>query len=123
MVEVLGFPSETLVIEKNLELLPHVQRGVPAPKRRADLLCFAKGVHPLIDLYPLLLVECKAVPINDRVIAQVVGYNHYVHACFICVANQTEIRTGWKTPQGSYEFVPFLPPFSELKDCFMQNQK
>lgn len=115
MITQLAFPPETLAVEKELRCLPHLASEGAIPDRRADILCFAKGIHPSTDLYPLLMIECKAVKITDKVIAQVVGYNHYVKACFVCVANMDEIRTGWRNAEGAYDFVPYMPSYIDLK--------
>jgi len=115
MIGELAFPDHSLAVEKELRHLPHLELGIQVPDRRADILCFAKGIHPKIDLYPLLMIECKSVKITDKVIGQVVGYNHYVHACYVCVANQDEIRTGWRNRQGTYDFISFLPSYEQLK--------
>lgn len=115
----LGYPLANLVIEKGLRQMPHLQlKGVKIPTRRADIICFAKGIHPHYDLFPLLLVECKAVKIDAKVINQVVGYNHFLQARFIAVANQTEQRTGWyDVSTKGYTFIDWLPSYDEL----MQN--
>lgn len=117
MITQLAFPKEALAVEKKLRHLPHLSPAAAAiiPDRRADLLCFAKGIHPTIDLYPLLLVECKAVKINDQVLGQIIGYNHYVQACFICVINAHEVRVGWRNGLNSYDFISYLPSYSDLK--------
>jgi len=115
MLRQLAFPRETLAVEKELRHMPHLATSASIPDRRADILCYAKGIHATIDLYPLLMIECKAVRINSKVIDQVVGYNHYVQACFVCVANQHEVRTGWRNSQGTYDFVPYLPSYADLK--------
>ena len=116
MTAQLGYPSSLIAVEKELALLPHLKLNPSEiPDRRADILCFGKGIHPDFELYPLLLVECKAVTINSKVINQVVGYNHFVKSYFIGVANQEEIRTGWyDNSLKRYQFVPFLPTYQEL---------
>lgn len=83
MINRLGFPKELIVIEKEMSELPHL-RGKGVPKRRIDLLCFTKKGE---ILYPLLLVECKAIPLRDRALEQVFGYNYYVGARFVAIAN------------------------------------
>lgn len=115
MISQLGFPSHTLLVEKDLRSLPHLTHLGAMPDRRADILCFAKGIHPSVELYPLLMIECKAVKITESVLQQVMGYNYYVQSFFICVANQQEVRTGWKTAAGKYEFVAYLPSYAQLK--------
>lgn len=116
MMGQLGYPASLLVVEKELTALPHLALNpVQLPSRRADLLCFAKDIAPQQELYPLLLVECKAVPITSRMISQVTGYNHFVKAYFIAIVNGEEMRTGWyDQAQGEYLFVSFLPAYQEL---------
>jgi hypothetical protein len=113
----LGFPASSLALEKGLSQMPHVDiRNGPIPTRRADIVVFAKDIHPEYLFYPLLLIECKAVPLTEKVIRQVVGYNQFVKARYIAVANQTEIRLGWyQTLQQDYHFIPGLLPFDTLK--------
>lgn len=117
MLEEYGYPPGLVAVEKSLRQLPHL---TPAdqpliPNRRADIVCFAKGVHPQFDLYPLLIVECKAVKLTQKVIGQITGYNHFVRAYFIAIANEEEIRIGWNDPnRDGYSFVPYLPSYTEL---------
>lgn len=116
MIQNLSFPSSSLAVEKGLKQMPHLTL-LPGdiPDRRADLVCFAKGIHPDHSLYPLLLIECKAVPLNSKVMHQVMGYNHFLKAHFIAAANENEIRLGWldKTFQ-TYQFIPYLPSYTDL---------
>lgn len=117
MIQDLGYPSHSLVLEQGLRGLPHLslsnQQKIPV--RRADIICFAKDIHPDYALYPLLLIECKAVKLTAKVINQVAGYNHYLKARYIAIANQTEIQTGWYDPsEKKYLFVNHLPSYSEL---------
>lgn len=83
MIGRFGFPRELVAIEKEIATLPHLQ-GRTLPKRRLDVICFAKLKE---TLYPLLLVECKAVPLSQKTLEQVFGYNYYVEASFIAIAN------------------------------------
>lgn len=116
MINKWGYPLALLAVEKELSSLPHLTlHPARLPNRRADILCFGKGIHSDYDLYPLLLIECKAVSLTDKVQAQVTGYNHFVGAPFICLANQQEIKTGWLDPlKNQYQFVPFLPKYTDL---------
>lgn len=117
MVEELGYPISYLAVEKELSRMPHLalMGKSKVPQRRADLVCFAKGIHSSFELYPLLLIECKAVKLTPRVITQVTGYNHFMKAYFIALANQDTIQTGWFDPElMTYRFVDYLPPFSAL---------
>lgn len=116
MVHSLHYPIPLLSIEYPLEQLPHLASSALAiPDRRPDLICFAKNIHPDHALYPLLLVECKAVPLTSKVLQQVAGYNYFVQAYFIAIVNETEKKTGWYDPatQG-YMFVDRLLSYPEL---------
>lgn len=116
LIDKLGYPPSGLAVEKELAQIPHLRSmASKLPQRRADVICFAKGIHPTEELYPLLLIECKAIKLTSKMINQVVGYNHYLKACYIALINQEEIRTGWfdKTTQ-TYQFVPYLPTYTQL---------
>jgi hypothetical protein len=117
MIEELGYPKHFLSVEKTLKEVPHLQLyGPKIPDRRADIICFAKEIHPQHALYPLLVVECTSVKITEKVLNQVEGYNHYLKSCFVAVANEEELRTGWFDPSlGKYQYVDFFPKYSELK--------
>lgn len=118
MVEILGYPLSHLVLEKELGQLPHLQ-GIASnlPVRRTDIVCFGKGIHPLHDLYPLLVIECKAVAITPKAFNQVIGYNYYVQAPYVALANLEEVHTGWYDhTKKEYSFRKGLPFYSELID-------
>lgn len=116
MTQELGYPRELLAVEKNLSLLPHLQlEGLNVPDRRLDIICFGKDIHPNYSLYPLLMIECKAVALTSKVVQQVVGYNHYVKAYFVAIANEYAIKTGWYDYSiNEYSFVEGLPRYDEL---------
>ena len=111
-----GFPASLIAVEKALQQMPHLATStLEIPDRRADIICFGKEIHKDYALYPLLLVECKAVKLTDKATHQVVGYNHALQACFVAIANEKEIRTGWfDTHLGEYTFIPQLPHYEEL---------
>lgn len=90
--------------------------------RRLDLVCLANDIHRDYPLYPLLLVECKSVKLTPKVLSQVCGYNHYVKAYFVAVANQEEVRLGWMN-KGEYRFVSGLPSYSALKEMVSENSR
>lgn len=126
MVHDLSYPSSTIVLEMPLKQMPHLCNTnlTRIPNRRADIVCFAKNIHPQFALYPLLLIECKAVPINTKVMNQVIGYNHHLRACYIAVANQSEMRIGWKDPlTNEYTFTSYLPSYPELTTFETQRRK
>lgn len=77
----LGYPSSLIAVEKEI-----------GAGRRADIICYHKVEG---ELKPYLLIECKAVSLNQAAINQVIGYNHDVQAPYIAVANQHEVRCGW----------------------------
>lgn len=116
MIDELGFPPTCIAVEKSLKQMPHMSLcDQEIPDRRVDIICFAKGIHPQHELYPLLVIECKAIPLTPHVVKQVVGYNHYLKSYFIAIANAEELRTGWFDPAiQSYQFVEYLPTYVEL---------
>ncbi len=115
MYSELGYPKDYLAIEKKLSSLNHLTSKDNCPDRRLDILCFAKNIHTSYSLFPLILVECKAHKLNDSSLRQVVGYNHYVHAPFIALVNDTAVRTGWfDKNEKKYRFVEYMPIFEDL---------
>lgn len=117
MTQNLGYPSGSLALEMSLSQMPHLCH-IPSyqiPNRRADLIVLAAGLHPQHPLYPLLLIECKAIAITAKVMRQVIGYNQHLQACFIGVVNERERRVGWQHPvQKEYRFLTELPPYEIL---------
>jgi hypothetical protein len=115
MTQRLGYPLGNLALEKNLDQLPHLKGIRPLPRRRADLIVFAKDLHPNHSLYPLLLVECKAVSLTNKVLRQIVGYNQFVKAFFIAVVNQNMTFLGWYHHQiQDFYFQEGLPAYDLL---------
>ncbi len=100
MVAKLGYPKSLLSVEKGI-----------AGARRADILCYCPRAE---GLYPLLLVECKAVQLGAEAERQAFGYNRSIKAPFIALASATEIKTLWKEGE-KIASVPFLPSVLELK--------
>jgi hypothetical protein len=112
MVNDLGYPKEFLVVEKQIRELPHLQQN-EIPDRRIDILCYAKGEDQ--NLFPLLLVECKAESISDDAVNQVIGYNHHVQATSAAVVNASGARFWtFDRASGDFQFYSFLPLFKEL---------
>lgn len=116
MVRKLRFPANGLAVEKSLDQLPHLQNSpIELPQRRADIVYQGNDIHAEWPIYPLLLVECKAVPLTDATIRQVTGYNYYLKSYFVAIANDREIKMGWfDKDKQDYEFIPFLPPYEQL---------
>ena len=116
LIENLHFPKNLLVLEKALCQMPHlVLSPLKIPNRRADIVCFAKDIHPDGNLYPLLIIECKAVKLTLRAVNQVIGYNHFVKAKFIAIANENEIQFGFfNRLENQYNFLSYIPSYQEL---------
>lgn len=112
----LGFPKSCIAIEKELSQMPHL-KGVAhsLPKRRADIICYAKDVHPIEPFYPLLLIECKAVKLTNRMRNQVVGYNHFLKAHYIALVNAEEVQMGWfDAATAEYQWINRLVSYNDL---------
>lgn len=94
----LGYPPHTIVVEK----------GLPegAPRRRLDILCLESKT-----LRPLLLIECKSIPLQEKMLAQIAGYNSFVGAPLICLANEGEFMLQWEKDE---RVVEHLPTYQEL---------
>lgn len=101
MVGELGFPKGLISVE----------RGIGS--RRTDIVCYSK------EMEPLLIVECKAVPLNEETIQQALGYNETLSAPFLCIANGEEIFTYWFEGKNR-KSVPFLPLFKDLYAVFQR---
>lgn len=107
-----GYPRPLISVEKELKSLPHLAHLLTLPKRRLDLLVFAKAETGLL---PLLLIECKAVPLTERSKRQLLGYNRYVGAPFVALANKEEVQVGVFNPEeGNFHFSKGLPAYEEL---------
>ena len=111
-----GYPPSCLAVEVELSSLPHLrQTGGRPPKRRIDLICYAPGIHPDFELYPLLVVECKAATLTPSMFRQLTGYHHFLESCFIALVNETQRRTAWYDAQErAYRFVDRLPSYADL---------
>lgn len=119
MIEDLDYPKSMISVEKDLKNMPHiVDKDFSSNKRRVDILCFSPNISKEDPLYPLLLIECKAIPLDQKVIQQAIGYNHYIKACFLCVVNQDEIKTLWfDEVKHDYISIDFLPTYKELENA------
>jgi hypothetical protein len=92
MTEELEYPPEFIAVEKELKTLPHLASQMAAvPDRRVDIICFGKEIHPLYPLFPVLLMECKAEPLSQKALEQVIGYNAYVQASCVALVNDREV--------------------------------
>lgn len=112
MVEKLGYPRSLIAVEKELSLLPSLALipSAELPKRRADIIVFAEET-----LRPVLLIECKAIPLTPKDARQVIGYNAFVGAPCVALANQSQVLTGYYDPkEGTYRFEKGLLTFAHL---------
>lgn len=114
MIDQLQYPQNHFVLEKGLYQLPHINPASHAllPQRRFDLIVLAKNLHPIHPLYPLLLIECKAVPLTAKAMRQIIGYNHFLRSCFIALANQTTILLD--SSHSNLQNRNELPPYTSL---------
>jgi len=118
MTEQLGYPTGAILVEKALSQLPHLSAsGRSLPGRRVDILVYTNA--GLKGLVPLLLIECKAVRLKQAALQQVAGYNHYIGAPFIAVANAEQIFMGWQDlVKGASRTIDFLPSYAQLLAYF-----
>ena len=116
MVGSLRYPESLIGVEKELKSLPHL-KNEKLPIRRVDIICFAKGIHKKYSLYPLLVVECKAKKLTEDAIEQVLGYNYFIKAFFVAIANKDKIKTFFYDNKKKMSFVNFLPTYDQLIDA------
>jgi hypothetical protein len=95
MIQDLGFHKGLISIEKGIG------------QRRYDLVCYSQAMTPLV------LIECKAVKLDDTAIRQAFGYNGTVKAPFVCLVSPFETKTFWQE-QDQIASVDFLPVYNEL---------
>lgn len=123
MTEQLGYPPGGIVVEKALSQLPHLslKGSRNLPDRRVDILVYMPNGSD--GLVPLILIECKAVPLKHTALQQVAGYNHYIKAPYISVANAEQMFTGWYDEKSKgYRYVDFLPDFASLKKKLVHSE-
>ncbi len=119
LIHHLEYPAGYLVVEQALHMLPHVQGRGRLPNRRLDLLVMAP--HPGREyLWPLLMIEFKRGPLQFCHMQQVLGYNGYVQAPFLAVANAQDLRFG-KADAPITEWIPQLPTYPELLHGLLQS--
>lgn len=109
MIEKAGYPANQLIVEISLKrLFPH---GMRLPRRRPDILCVTTREGAL---QPLLLIECKSVPLTAPMERQLIGYNRFVKASFVTLANGHQLRTGYCQENGEYLFSEGIPLYTEM---------
>lgn len=118
LIEELKFPKNLIAVEKEIAAMPHILSAHIENDRRADIICYAKNIHPGHTLYPLLLIECKAEKISEKVLQQALGYNQFVQAFFVCIASKESVRTFWHDKKKKeYVSCEFIPKYQELLDA------
>jgi hypothetical protein len=106
LTEDLGYPKEMIVIEKRLSELPHLQQRKKAvPDRRLDILCYTKKGE---TLFPLILIECKAEKLHEKMFSQVEGYNSYIGASFVALVGAVGAIVKWKNG-----FIGAIPSYEQ----------
>lgn len=114
MIEELGFPKNLIAVEKELSKLPHIQHlpKESIPKRRIDIVIFAKENDAL---FPLLLIECKAVSLIPRFFTQALSYNVVVKAPYVALANKERFLLGKYDSQAHmFSFKEGLNTYQQL---------
>ncbi|MEM7175390.1 MAG: type I restriction enzyme HsdR N-terminal domain-containing protein [Chlamydiota bacterium] len=107
MVEELSYPKALIAVEKEIKHFAVDRKKVP--QRRVDILCFDRQTRPL------LLIECKAKAIDAKAVAQVLGYNEFIRAPIIGLAQPAAILLGWKkNGEQHYQWYSTLPTFDEV---------
>lgn len=110
MVLELGYPKELIAVEKELKSFPHLFHE-SVPDRRLDILCYHKNEI----LSPLLLIECKAIPLTSKALDQVLGYNTFIQAPVVAVVNERSIYLRYHLNSERYE-LSHLPSYSWFKE-------
>ena len=112
MLGPLAYPRGLLAVEVSLREMPHLRlaRG-RLPRRRADILCYSTKSSGV----PLLLIECKATPLDSKVIRQATSYNFHVGAQYVAVVNQEQQQLGWyDLMKQEYRFHTGFPAYEVL---------
>ncbi|NGX56437.1 MAG: hypothetical protein K1060chlam5_00678 [Candidatus Anoxychlamydiales bacterium] len=109
----LNYPKSFIAVEKDLKSLNYINFQ-ELSKRRADILVFGKNIHPAYNIYPLLLVECKA-SLTKSAIEQALGYNYHINAYFVAVADKNNIFTYfYDKSREELKKINYLPKYNEL---------
>ncbi|GAB4186230.1 MAG: type I restriction enzyme HsdR N-terminal domain-containing protein [Simkaniaceae bacterium] len=120
-----GYPKSLILIEQKISKLPHIHKQFGSlPDRRIDILVYCKEMaFQNEDIFPLLLIECKAVPLTRKVFRQAAGYNYYIKAPFFALANSSECIIGWHPKEASFlQYFTGLPDYEELLKLYKNSQ-
>jgi hypothetical protein len=83
MLEEWGYPHSLILVEKALSELPGIKNSQKLPRRRMDVVSYAKNSNN--QLTPLIVIECKAacgLP-SAATTRQLLGYNYHIGAPFV----------------------------------------
>ncbi len=87
--------------------------------RRADIIAYYTPQDG--GVLPLLIVECKAVRLNARMLQQVGGYNYYLQAPFVALAAPHESYWGWRDKQAQrYILQSGFPTYAKLLEAVIE---
>ncbi len=109
MIEQLDYPKNMIAVEKNLHSFN--KTSFNAKQRRLDIVCFAKDDKGALK--PIFIIECKAFKLSTDAINQVIGYNYFIKARFLAIANSEQIKTFWYD-NNKYVFIDFLPKYQDI---------
>lgn len=99
LVRVLNYPVTLIAVEKEIKL--------GEMKKRFDILVYDK-LHQ-----PFMMIECKSpsVPVNEKVLQQVLRYNISVPVEFVIITNGNT-SYGWQKKDGKLEILSDMPLFT-----------
>ena len=108
-LQALGYPSHLITVEK---ALVSFAAAAACPNRRIDILRYGQLAG---KIYPLLLIECKAVTTKQLPLQQLLGYNKVVQAPFFALAlGWEQFRLYWQEESG-LTHIDFLPTYKDLQ--------
>lgn len=112
LIQQKGYPEGLIAVEKNLATLPHLEGQSDLPDRRADIVVFSKNFSSLIP-FPLFLIECKAGPFREEIFRQIIGYNQFVKARWIAIANRKSIHSAYLVSSQGWVFERGIPDYEK----------
>lgn len=117
MIRCGGYSPHLIGIEVSLKALPSLSSAsYKLPDRRADVIVFSQA-----GLAPLILIECKAHPINNNVKRQIIGYNAFVKAPILIIATPGNVFCGSLVKGEGWVFNAGLPSRQEAEDRLIQS--
>jgi hypothetical protein len=106
-----GFPKSYIQVEVGFSKVVSLPKK-NLPNRRLDIVCYGKKSSAI---FPILLVECKAVKITPKEFNQLIGYNLLVKAPYIALVSDKAFFLGkWDSTIEDYQFTDQMVPYSAL---------